>query len=181
MNMKKNPFECPDVETIVKGKAMAFTFNPDDAGQFWHEKKRKPTDLSRVDMCANHMIDLLWFHNTTFKAYLQMEVSKHGRLHFHGLIRINDIRKFFVNTVRSLQHHGTYCIKEFTSAEAIPEWEKYCEKGLALRLPAIETPETLLIGNVKNFKDQHDNFKTIKFDFQSDDETEIVIKTEATI
>lgn len=54
-----------------------------------------------------------------------IEISKKGRLHFHGVLNILDEVLFYLYSIPRLQSAGSY---EIDTIEDIVKWKEYCEK-----------------------------------------------------
>lgn len=61
--------------------------------------------------------------NCTIRTY--MEISKAGRLHFHGYIKIQDIVNFYFYDLKKLKHYGTFEI-DFINDPL--KWDLYIKK-----------------------------------------------------
>lgn len=146
MSQKNSPYSCVSPEEIERDCDYAISYNPDDSHQHWHKD-------SRVTLCEEFMRNLLWTINKWALVDVQMEVSKQGRLHFHGTIKVQDVRGFFVFAIRRLQDNGTYCIKTIDDQKA---WQEYCTKQSNLfgkaSLPRLSSPREQLYGVVKGLK-----------------------------
>lgn len=96
-----------------KGDSLFITFNPPDDEQFTHIIDYK----ERVDKFIAHHKALLLHHLKGYESYdFYLEQSLNGRLHLHGLLKINDV-KIVLHTLRLCAHSETLnghkiCIKE---------------------------------------------------------------------
>lgn len=114
--------DIPKYEDCVDGRIYAFTFSPDDSGQYWHEEK---ADL--------RMIRFLDYYNTFFckhlddvsRYFLRIEISPQGRLHFHGYLQILNKLRFYLVVIRNLKGEGIF---EIDTIESIKKWNEYITK-----------------------------------------------------
>lgn len=146
MYEKKSPFECPSVEDISKDVTYAFTFNPSDGYQEWDQPLR-------INRFIDRMVPVFDKLSVTAEVEATLEISKGGRLHYHGIIKFKNILNFFVDTVYWLRTVGTYCIKEI---EDVEKWTEYCGKQVLIpsKQRTMKTPEfpKCLTGNFKSSK-----------------------------
>lgn len=119
--MIDSKFKCIKPEQVIPDMNYAFSYNPEE----------QPTPQRFYNITLN------CFESWSQKIYeifatlryceieTYMEISKNGRLHFHGYIRISDIPKFFFYDIKKLRHHGTYEIDEINDEDT---WIDYCVK-----------------------------------------------------
>lgn len=108
-------------EEVVINTNYAFSFNPEDQPctsvfynvkidefESWSKKQYKTFSILRY---------------STIQTF--MEISKGGRLHFHGYIKINDIPNFYFYDLKRLMKEGTFEI-DFIKDPLI--WDLYIKK-----------------------------------------------------
>lgn len=115
-------------EEIEKGRGYTFNFNPEDQpsrdgsgvfkrNTFCEFDERVKKVLSR---CGNATIKAVW------------EISRKGRWHLHGTIKIHNVIEFYINDLQRLMFHGTL---EIDTISDISKWETYCYKQKTLMEP----------------------------------------------
>lgn len=107
----------PALEDVVFDQYYAFTYNPIDKYQYFASPA-----CYRLKYCNNDIEDIFKSKAVRIKYYL--EVSKKGRIHIHGVIKILDA-SFYIRDIRDINTRGNICIKDLKSE---PEWETYCLK-----------------------------------------------------
>lgn len=104
----------PEPEDVVLSKDYCFTVSPSDKHQSYkYNSKTRVTEFMKQ---WNEIFNKYFKSITTIRVKLRMEVSKHGRLHFHGWIRFrteDDIRIFYVYIFPHLKDNCTFDIHEF--------------------------------------------------------------------
>lgn len=106
-------------EDVVLSRNYCFTVSPSDKHQNYGLNS-----AARVTAFMEHWRDLFdkWFNKiSTIRVKLRMEVSKQGRLHFHGWIKfrtIEDIKVFYIYIFPKLKDICTLDIHEFTALKA---------------------------------------------------------------
>lgn len=101
-------YQCEEPEDIEVGTDYAFTINPEDKHQFFN-----CNSLNRVREFHKHACERLEdiFTSTLCRVKLKLEISKKGRLHYHGWINFSDeddIINFFLVVVHKLESYCTY-------------------------------------------------------------------------
>jgi len=108
-------------EDIAEGQLYAFTFNPADLHD-WHSKT----------WMGNPWKDWITSNQKIFeqcksiKVKLYPEVSKLGRPHFHGYIRIIDKPKFYLIDIHRLKLNGAFEIDTINDPMV---WNLYVRKA----------------------------------------------------
>lgn len=125
--MVDTKYESPSPEDILTGHKYAFTVNPNDHNQFWMSNSGR-----RVQDFAEQLESLLRkaFRCTSCQYLFKLELSKRGRLHGHGWLTFpnpEDIRDFYLITVRKLEDFCTYVIKEITTDEISDKYKNWKE------------------------------------------------------
>lgn len=109
-----------DVESIVYGQIYAFTLNPDDNRQFWDD----PDRIERfVQFHEKYTIKHIYGD-----MRVMLEISKKGRLHFHGTIswpNRETLLHFFLDSIHTLTKCNTYEVDTITD---IQKWNTYITK-----------------------------------------------------
>lgn len=112
--------KLPEFEKMRNGDVYAFTYNPEDKDQYWHEPKWEM-----------RIIKFHKYHDNLFKSivginyYLHLEISKAGRLHYHGIIRLMNKLQFYVNGITNLNETGQF---EIDTINNMGIWMDYCKK-----------------------------------------------------
>lgn len=111
-------------EVIIAKTLYSITLNPSNDRQGWNSCKTSKERIEWVSAC----MQILMAKIPNIQLDLYMEVSRTGRLHFHGTISFNsndEIRLFFVEYIQSwlqLMHIDIDTIED-------PEkWYTYCTK-----------------------------------------------------
>lgn len=107
----------PKYEEIEPDNAYAFTFGPSDQLQFWSEEDRFEKFKTKM---RNFLLPY-----TSFTYQYTIEISPHGRLHTHGVIKFKNKMDFYLYSVSKLETYGTVCIKQLTPDD---KWAEYCTK-----------------------------------------------------
>lgn len=132
---KKGPYKKEEIispEDIIPKVRYAITINPSDKRQFF-----ECTD--RIDKLKDSMIQLL-LQVPNVDIDIRMEVSRAGRLHFHGTISWSNheaIKHFFVIQIHQwMQIHNISIVKigkdDSTNEDLIDhnnKWDEYCSKS----------------------------------------------------
>jgi len=107
-------------EAIVPKKKYTYTLSPDDDHQYW-----KCTD--RIDKLQEFMLlEILRYPNVDIVA--KMEVSRTGRLHYHGTISFLDkeaIKHFFVIAIHDILKFSQLEIDTIADED---KWNQYIAK-----------------------------------------------------
>lgn len=160
-------WKCLSPEDLKIGKKYSFTLNP--LLQYFDCEKR-------VQLVQEFVFDLLLHLDKSFNCKLVMEISKGGRIHYHGCIEFKDIIKFFIHNVNRLQSNFTYEIDEINGPE---KWQEYVVKQkdmwpdkrqLEINIDD-KLREKLLFTTVKKVKNEknHRQSKEILNDIMDDD------------
>lgn len=92
-------FQCPKFEDVMDGDVFSFTFNPNDTYQFWD-------DNCRTEKFHDWARTLFTNIFPKFDVHLCLEISPQGRLHYHGLIKINNRKHFYENYIFMLKEYA---------------------------------------------------------------------------
>jgi hypothetical protein len=122
MNFKKAKNEIPNMEDIDCDTQYAFTLNPSDKHQHFGK-------TNRLSKCITEL-EVILFHNSASYC-LFPEISKKGRVHYHGYIKIHNPYNFFLNAIHYILNHGTIVIKKI---EDEGKWEDYILKQHGIML-----------------------------------------------
>lgn len=119
--MSKPKYSIISPEDISLDERYSFSYNPEE----------------QPDVQRFYCITLKCFESWSQKIYeifstlryceieTYVEISKAGRLHFHGYIRITDIANFYFYDLRKLKHYGTF---EIDFIEQDENWDAYIKK-----------------------------------------------------
>lgn len=108
-------------EEMQTGIMYAFTINPSDNHQFYGEEER-------VDKFHKRWQDILGSNlvlNGIADLDLTLEVSKMGRLHYHGVITVLDKISFYVDFIPKIKNMCTFELDTMSDSD---KWKKYCIK-----------------------------------------------------
>lgn len=128
----KNKFPKP--EDLVLDRCYTFTYNPE---------QQYVGDVERLKKVVRHFRNKMNFSCLSYKVYL--ELSGNGRIHFHGYIKIKEIKEFYLFAV------GTMCAHASTEIDIINDdeiwydyitkqfhiWQIYLYKDYSLELKTI--------------------------------------------
>lgn len=134
--IKKDILEPKEIELNVK---YSFSVNPNDDYQFWDQ-----LETERLSKSKNHMLCILK-RNINMIIKLTIDVSRTGRIHWHGTIEfrhITTIRYFYTEFVHEILKKHTI---EMDTIKDLKIWETYCSKTLHLWNVEIETPDKLKV------------------------------------
>lgn len=117
-----NPqFSSPPPEDMPVSVNFSFTFNPSDQYQCWGCVDPK----ERFKKVHQSISEIFSYFSNSYYTEGYLEVSKAGRVHYHGVIRMIDTFCFFMSTIPFLKRYGTY---EIDYIESPDTWEEYCVK-----------------------------------------------------
>lgn len=109
---------CIAPEKVEPTEDYTFSINPDK--QFDNAKGR--LKLVQNEVCK--ILSLLG-DSKTYSFELYPELSRGGRLHWHGTIRITNVLAFFTNIIRIRD----FCTYELDTIEDPDKWDEYSKKG----------------------------------------------------
>lgn len=125
MNLKHDRWNAPKPEEIEEGEIYSFSYNPKAQPQLApinHLDAFHGDNLK--DFVKEEFVDLFKrLRNCEIDS--RLEVSKNGRFHVHGTIKIKNIIKFYSTDLRRLQARGSY---EIDTIEDMSEWNDYVIK-----------------------------------------------------
>ncbi len=114
-----------------KDVVYSFTINPSDAGQYF-----KATTIQRFRQFTDYNFKHL---NTILLDYCDItvypEISRQGRIHYHGYIRINDIFNFHLFSLHRLKEVYIY---EIDTIDKSTKWSEYIHKDKSVIEPALQ-------------------------------------------
>lgn len=122
-------------ENIVVGVKYATTWNPCDKRQYFD-------DVKRIDKLKAYTETVL-LEIPNVKIELDMEVSKKGRLHWHGTIMfttVQSIKHFYVIQIHNLHELWNIDIDTISNEEG---WHTYCTKQKFILDEHVSTNECL--------------------------------------
>lgn len=116
-------------ELVQVGSKYTFTLNPKEQ-HFGRE--------CRFNFMYKHIFNILQcLHSCDYVLY--PEISKLGRIHYHGTIVINDVVEFYVYDIPFLMDRFTFEIDTITDDD---KWTKYMTKQQAIMEPYAKTNKT---------------------------------------
>jgi len=115
--------EPEDVETT---QFYPFTINPQD------ELQHVGADAQRLRLVHRDLSEII--SKLRYSSYdLYAELSKLGRVHYHGTILINDVLQFFIYDIHILKKIGSFKIATYKDEGSSPKgWETYYMKQATL-------------------------------------------------
>ncbi len=138
----------PDKVTVQT--VYTFTISPDDSFQFWNDISEE-----RIKKATNH-IKFLVRSLPNITINLTLDVSRKGRIHWHGTLEfkhINHVREFYLSSIpRLLKQHQI----EVDTIKEMRKWSDYCAKTTHLWDITVRTSDVIKLKtyNSKNvFKD----------------------------
>lgn len=127
MNRKNQQFKpkqkhsCIKPEDVQLGTQYAFSFNPVTQPSFESFYKIR---LCSLNGWSNFNHDL--FTGMKYcKITCALEISAGSRFHYHGIIEIKDIMKFYLTDLRKLKENGSY---EIDTIQDHAKWLEYIYK-----------------------------------------------------
>lgn len=112
-------------EKVIKDIEYAVTFSPNDQAQHFGEK------YSREDKFYDGFVN--WFNENIRFCHLtlNLEISSKGRLHWHGILKVKDVARFYMYDVPEILLKNTFVVKEIREAlegSEYESWDAYCHK-----------------------------------------------------
>lgn len=115
-------YSCLSPEDVNTSSYYAFTLSPSSQPQQTNLGKMRLNCMSH--WCKDEIIRSL--NRLRYCKYtLFTEISKGGRLHYHGTIMIENIPWFYYHDIPLLKGIGTY---EIDTVEDVKIWKQYCLK-----------------------------------------------------
>lgn len=114
---RNDSHKCLKVEQFSTSDQYAFTINP---------IKQHFSSFDRHHKVCSDMKKFFSTHDSC-SARMYLEISKLGRLHFHGYLIIKDILSFFLYFIPALKDISTFEIDTIQDASV---WSTYCNKQL---------------------------------------------------
>lgn len=112
--------QLPAPEAITIGVPYTFNYNPDDSHQYFN-------CADRLDKAKSYMT--IWLAKLKPHIRIHLELSKMGRLHWHGTIKFQNnaqVLEFFLFKIIQLTGNGHIEIDTISDME---EWSKYITKS----------------------------------------------------
>lgn len=170
MNKKKihsSRWDLPSMEHMKTNIDYAFSFNPESQPVSYASDRLQKWWLEMAKLFGS-------LKGCTVN--IQVEISKLGRLHFHGTIKISTLWKFYYYDVPKIMKDGAF---EIDTIDKHDEWMAYVNKNkdeMCKMMEAFSLPYQLATERVKI----HSNNKDLKRFFteelitpyQSDNETD---------
>lgn len=120
-------------ENIMDGVAYTFNITPSDKAQFWGKTNRCEDNFRIYNDYLHSKL------SSTIRYELYQELSRNGRIHYHGIIifdELSAVHDFYANRIYWLQENA---IIEIDTCEDEEVWEKYCMKYQHLRECCIDS------------------------------------------
>lgn len=139
--ISNSKWRCIAMEQAKQGRLYAFSINP-EAQPALYESNRIQKWYARL------IKDLSKVKHAEF--VLKLEMSRLGRLHYHGTLKITCIWKFYLSDLATLATIGTFDIGEI---ESMDEWQRYMDKNeIEMRemCKAHDIPLTIDAKQIKN-------------------------------
>lgn len=112
-------------ELIETKRPYSFNLNPSDEHQYFSKESNRIRDVGRY--FSTYLVTLFTAHCEVY-----MEISRTGRLHFHGIITFNttnDIRQFYIEAIHNLLKQ---CTIEIDTIKDMDIWRTYITKCQSL-------------------------------------------------
>lgn len=142
-------WSLPAMEHAKKDIDYAFSFNPESQPVSYASDRLQKWWIEMAKLFGS-------FKGSTVK--LQVEISKLGRLHFHGTLKISTLWKFYYYDVPKLMKDGAF---EIDTISKVDEWTAYVNKNkdeMSEMMKAFGLPYSLATEKVK----VHSNNKDLK-------------------
>ena len=110
-------WKCLPMESLQQGELYTFSLNPESQPAMYQENKIQKwysgivKDLSKIKHAEYH---------------LKLEMSRLGRLHYHGTIRVTCVWKFYLEDIAKLCAIGSF---EIDGIDSMDEWQRYMDKN----------------------------------------------------
>lgn len=135
-------------EEAQPGTDYAITFNPDGGNPAFDDSVNK---LYKGNVSMNMVGYLSAVKTKVFdklryaEVRVCLEISRLGRMHFHGWIRILNVPMFYLLDLQHLMGYGTFSIcniKDTKISDKYSDWTEYVQKGLHLwqEMPQLVNP-----------------------------------------
>lgn len=133
-------WSLPAMEHAKVDMLYAFSFNPESQPCSWASDK--------VNKWFTEMIKVFG-HLKASTVEMSVELSKLGRLHFHGTIQITSLWKFYYYDVPFLCKEGSF---EIDTIKSLDEWQTYVDKNkdeMSKMMKEHSLPRTLATKTIK--------------------------------
>lgn len=114
-------FKCISPEDMQIDGKYTFTINPEQ--QFTSKNNDMRERVNKFTTYLSTNLNRILYKTAIFVVHL--EVSKNGRLHVHGMLKVKNILKFFIECIPQLQDIGSY---EIDTIKELSIWSMYCVK-----------------------------------------------------
>ena len=104
------------------GDYVAVTINPSNRKQFPNASIRR-----RLQKFRSNMLLVLGALQKQHKYKFNIEISKFGRLHLHGYVKLKNILEFN-NWVYDIKYNSNDYNLDIDSIDNLSKWDKYCRK-----------------------------------------------------
>lgn len=129
LEKKSTVKKLPTCTMYMSGTTYSLTLTFSDSKQFWNEKCDRAYRFVKWVVPHLHKLD------SYCKYLLYLEVSKGGRLHFHGTITPTDTLDFQLYAVKILESFGKY---EIDTIADMAYWLSYCKKDSTIWQPRVD-------------------------------------------
>lgn len=116
-SINNSKWKCLPMESLQQGTIYTFSLNPESQPAMYAENRIQKwyagivKDLSKIKHAEYH---------------LKLEMSRLGRLHYHGTIRITTVWKFYLEDIAKLCAIGSF---EIDGIDNMDEWQRYMDKN----------------------------------------------------
>lgn len=153
-------WSLPAMEHLITNNDYAFSYNPEAQPASW-----------AIDKLPKWWADMAKIFGAlkASDVNIAVEISKLGRLHFHGTIKVTSKWKFYYYDVPNLMKDGSF---EIDTIKERKDWDTYVDKNkdeMSDMMEAFGLPRTLATKNIKIPKVNH---KEVKRFFTQVDESE---------
>lgn len=114
--LRKPKNQIPEMDSIFTGIAYAFSFNPSDKHQYFGQS-------NRLNKCVSDLDSIFLYKSMKYELY--PELSRKGRIHFHGYVIFDEPIEGYMYSIPLLLKHGTITI---IPIEDSLKWMEYCCK-----------------------------------------------------
>ncbi len=120
-----------------RGDNVAVTINPSNRYQFG-----KLSINNRLQKFRSHMLVVLGPLQQQFKYKFNMEISKFGRVHLHGYVKLKKVLEFS-QWVYNIKNDSKEYHLDIDSINDLDKWIKYCRKDEDIMTYNIDKPRII--------------------------------------
>lgn len=118
-------------EKVNPDELLSFSFNPEEQPLFEKFYCMRLNNLADWSRRQKDILSTLRYA----KVSCVLEISRKGRMHMHGFIKIHKIAEFYLMDLKKLMHYGTLEIDSITNVE---KWYDYIYKCSKFMRPYCE-------------------------------------------